>query len=290
MERIIREYDPDFIHVAVEGPLGVSARNACRRLNLKFTTAYHTQFPEYLEKKYGVPAKLTAGYMRWFHGASSKIFVATQSISDDLLSAGIVEDPGKIHRWSRGVDMEMFSPNSSSQELFSGPYAVYVGRVSIEKNIEDFLRLDLPGISKVVVGDGPDRERLQAKFSGAGTFFAGALKGEALAGAYSNASFFVFPSKTDTFGLVVVEALASGIPVVAYNVQGPKDIFSGLSKGAVILKKLGGLADSFDELELLSQHFARVQKDSEACRKFVAENFTWETATSQFVGGLIPVK
>jgi glycosyltransferase involved in cell wall biosynthesis len=216
----IRAQRPDHIHIATEGPLGLSARYWCARNGELFTTSYHTRFPEYVEARWPIPAAWSYEALRRFHSASAGLMVATQTLADELTSRGF--SPPML--WPRGVDQAMFRPVADlPPELQSlpRPFFLYCGRVAPEKNIEAFLALDLPG-SKIVVGDGPSRVPLQQRFPAA--LFVGVKAREELAPYYSAADVFVFPSRTDTFGNVMIEALACGAPVAAFPVTGPIDV------------------------------------------------------------------
>jgi glycosyltransferase involved in cell wall biosynthesis len=214
----IRDFAPDAVHIATEGPLGLAARAVCLRHGIAFTTAFHTRFAEYVKARFAfVPQALVWRALRWFHSPATAVMVATQSLKRDLRAQGL----RRLRLWSRGVDVERFRPIADARLPYEGPLWLYVGRVAVEKNIEAFLSLDLPG-TKLVVGDGPARAGLEAKYKA--VKFLGALTGEALARAYAGSDVFVFPSRTDTFGLVVLEALASGLPVAAYPVEGPRDV------------------------------------------------------------------
>ncbi|MGD8327295.1 MAG: glycosyltransferase family 1 protein, partial [Sphingomonadales bacterium] len=206
----ISTFQPHAIHIATEGPLGFAARRYCKRHGLSFTTAYHTKFPEYVHVRTGLPLKWLYGVMRWFHSASSAVMVATPSIAAELKSHGF----HAIRSWSRGVDLELFKlyPKDTIAELnhLPRPFLLYVGRVSVEKNIRAFLELKSPG-TKIVIGDGPQLNSLRQAFPE--VHFLGRKTGEDLARHYAIGDVFVFPSLTDTFGLVNLEALASGVPV-----------------------------------------------------------------------------
>lgn len=258
------------LHIATEGPIGFAFRSYCVKRRLPFTTAYHTNYPEYLWKNAWVPPFLTRGYMRWFHGWSSAIMVATERLAQKV-KAMKIKAPARI--WSRGVDLALFHPRTKSV-LFNRPMALYVGRVSHEKNIEAFLdaRND---VEKFVVGDGPQLEKLKNKYRDC--HFTGPLRGEELAQMYANADVFVFPSKTDTFGLVVIEALASGVPVAAYPVEGPIDILGAME----------GVGCCNDNLELAIDK-ALKEKSVEACLK-LASRYTWQASTDQFLKNLVPI-
>ncbi len=226
-EAKIRETAPDHVHIATEGPLGLAARRACVRAGRGFTTSYHTRFPEYLRRRAPVPERWTYAWLRWFHNAGDGVMVATPSLAEELAARGFK----RIMKSTRGVDADRFRPRPGI-DVFGLPRPVflYVGRVAPEKNVEAFLALDLPG-SKVVVGDGPSRAPLAAAYPQ--VRFTGSLVGEALAEAYASADVFVFPSRTDTFGIVLLEALASGLPVAAYPVTGPIDIIGASGAGAL---------------------------------------------------------
>ncbi|MGH6781265.1 MAG: glycosyltransferase family 4 protein, partial [Sphingomonadaceae bacterium] len=217
---MIANFAPDAIHLATEGPLCVAARRWCLRRAFPFTTAYHTQFPDYVEKRTGMPAEWVWRYIQWFHGPARAVLASTPSIRRTLADHGI----HRLRHWGRGVDLASFRPDALPPPAYAGlkrPIQLYVGRVAVEKNIEAFLETDEPG-TKVIVGDGPARAELTARYPDA--VFLGSLSGEMLAGAYAGADVFVFPSRTDTFGLVMIEALACGTPVAAYPVTGPIDV------------------------------------------------------------------
>jgi glycosyltransferase involved in cell wall biosynthesis len=262
-------FAPDAVHLSTEGPLCLAARRWCIRQDWQFTTAYHTQFPDYFAARTGIDAGWVWPYFRWFHAASRAVLVSTPSVRQALRSHGIEH----CAHWSRGVDLEAFSPEAPPHPAFADlprPIQLYVGRVAVEKNIEAFLACTHPG-SKVVVGDGPARAALEAKYPG--VTFLGALQGEALAGAYAGADVFVFPSKTDTFGLVMIEALASGTPVAAYPVSGPIDI---------VTPATGALDDDLDVA------IARALTRSRADCAYYGRTYTWEASAAQFLSALVP--
>lgn len=272
--RLIEAAQPCAIHLATEGPLGWAARGYCLRRGLPYTTAYHTRFPEYIKARFGVPLSLSYAVMRRFHGAAARVMVATHGIEDELARRGFTH----MGRWSRGVDTELFRPRPEARSE-GGPFAglprpvhLFVGRVAVEKNVEAFLALDLPG-SKVVVGDGPQLEELRRRFPRA--LFAGARTGEDLARSYAAADLFVFPSRTDTFGLVLLEALASGLPVAAYPVPGPLDVVG--ASGAGVLS---------EDLAAACRQAAAI--DPGLCRAH-ALTFSWQASARQFLGNLEPV-
>ncbi|MCU0789495.1 MAG: glycosyltransferase family 1 protein [Nitratireductor sp.] len=228
--RIIEAFAPDQIHIATEGPLGLAARKVCLRRGLPFTTSYHTRFPEYLRARLPVPLSWSYAYMRRFHNAGSACLVATHSIAAELEAHGF----NTVVPWTRGVDRELFRPRPgdrlAEESGWQRPVFLNVGRLSVEKNLPAFLDLDLPG-TKVVVGDGPLRARLAEQYRQA--VFTGAKTGEELARHYAAADVFVFPSLTDTFGNVLLESLASGVPVAAFPVPGPIDVIGGSGAGVL---------------------------------------------------------
>ncbi|MBD3729997.1 MAG: glycosyltransferase family 1 protein [Sphingomonadales bacterium] len=259
---------PDAVHIATEGPLGLAARRHCLRRAIPFTTAYHTQFPEYVARRTRLPARWFWPYIRWFHRPAQRVMVATHSIRAELRDQGVA----RLHHWSRGVDLACFNPDAPMPTEFAAlprPIQLYVGRVAVEKNIEAFLAADTPG-SKVVVGDGPARAALAARFPQA--HFLGKRSGAALAGCYAHADVFVFPSRTDTFGLVMIEALACGTPVAAFPVPGPLDIVDD---------EVGALSEKLDRAIA-----AALTCDRRACAARGA-NYSWEAATRQFLAGLV---
>jgi glycosyltransferase involved in cell wall biosynthesis len=270
LARLIDEFKPDALHIATEGPLGMAARGYARRRKIAFTTAFHTRFAEYLQARTKIPLWLTYAWLRKFHGTGAAIMVATQSLRDELSARGFKN----VRAWSRGVDLAAFHPEPKENWDLPRPIFVYVGRVAVEKNLRAFLDLKLPG-SKLVVGDGPQRRKLEQEYPE--VRFAGARHGAALAAAYAGADVFVFPSKTDTFGLVVLEALASGLPVAAYPVTGPKDIL-GESPHPV-----GALHEDLQVAAL-----AALNIDRAGCRPH-AETYSWTACAQKFMDNLVPV-
>lgn len=268
---MLEEFRPNAIHLATEGPLCVAARRWCLRSGHPFTTAYHTQFPDYVSARSGVPAEWIWRYIRWFHAPSQAILASTPSIRQSLIEHGLT----KVRNWGRGVDLASFrpglDPHPAMRDL-EGPVQLYVGRVAIEKNLEAFLRTTHPG-TKVVVGDGPARATLEARFPEAK--FLGPMFGAELASAYSAADVFVFPSKTDTFGLVMIEALACGVPVAAYPVTGPID---------VLVPAVGAM----DE-DLTKAIGGALTRDPQACADY-GRGFTWEASARQFLDALWPLE
>jgi glycosyltransferase involved in cell wall biosynthesis len=226
VRRRIGEFAPHALHIATEGPLGLAARRACLRGGLRFTTSYHTQFPQYLRARYPIPEAVSYELLRWFHGAAVRCMVSTASVRRDLGARGF----RNLASWRRGVDTEMFRPRDKDVLRLPRPIAAYVGRVAVEKNIEAFLQMPWDG-SKIVIGDGPERPRLQARFPAAQ--FLGFRHGEDLAVNLAAADVMVFPSRTDTFGLVNLEAMACGVPVAAYPVTGPIDVIEDGVTGAL---------------------------------------------------------
>ena len=224
--RLIRESGADFVHIATEGPLGFAARRYCVSKGRGYTTSYHTRFPEYLSARSPVPLSWSYALVRRFHNRGLACMVATQSLADELAGRGFRQ----LVTWPRGVDADFFRPRPGADLGFARPVFLCVGRVAVEKNLEAFLELDLPG-TKVVVGDGPAREELMRRYPDAR--FLGMLQGEDLGNAYAAADVFVFPSRTDTFGNVLLEALASGLPVAAFPVTGPKDLIRDPRAGAL---------------------------------------------------------
>ncbi len=226
VQRRIDQVSPDFVHIATEGPLGICAWIACRRSGRPFTTAYHTRFPEYLAVRRIAPRGLIYAMLRRFHNAGLGMMVATETLERELQARGF----DRLMRWSRGVDCNLFRPQAATAFDLPRPIFLTCARVAIEKNLSAFLSLDLPG-SKVVIGDGPAKKKLQARFPDA--HFVGELHGAALAAAYASADVFVFPSLADTFGLVLLEALASGLPVAAFPVTGPLDVIGDSGAGVL---------------------------------------------------------
>jgi glycosyltransferase involved in cell wall biosynthesis len=214
----ITAIQPDCIHIATEGPVGLFARWWCERNDIPYNTSYHTDFAKFLKKMYGMPESVTWWYLRWFHKNSHRVLVTTESIRQDLLFRGFAN----LRVWTRGVDRTIFNSSYRGETVAGRPILLSVGRVSVEKGLDDFCELDLPGATKIVVGDGPYRRTLERRYPD--IHFVGAKTGTQLARYYAQADVFVFPSRADTFGVVNIEALACGTPVAAYPVPGPKDI------------------------------------------------------------------
>ena len=265
---LLNDFQPDAIHIATEGTLGVAARQWCIARKLRFTTSYHTQFPEYVRARWPIPLAISYGYMRWFHDAATQTMVSTHEMQVSLEKRGF----RNLKRWGRGVDTEFFKPVETGQRE-SPPLFAYLGRVSIEKNIEAFLALDLPG-PKLVIGDGPAREMLERRFPE--VRFTGVLTGTSLVHELNRASVLVFPSRTDTFGLVMLEAMACGVPVAAFPVTGPIDVVTPGVTGE-LNENLGVAA------------IAALQLDRDQIRE-VALTRSWANATAEFLDNLVPVK
>ncbi|WP_066797277.1 glycosyltransferase family 4 protein [Sphingomonas soli] len=268
--QMLEEFDPEAIHLATEGPLCIAARRWCMRHGVPFTTAYHTQFPDYVSARTRLPAEWFWNYIRWFHAPAQAIMAATPSIRESLAEHGLT----KLKHWGRGVDLTNFHDGLSPHPAMAGlpgPVQLYVGRVAVEKNLEAFLKTTHPG-TKVIVGDGPARAVLEARYPEAK--FLGAMFGAELASAYAGADVFVFPSRTDTFGLVMIEALACGVPIAGYPVTGPIDI---------VTPETGALSE---DLNLAIAE--ALTKDRRACAEY-GRTFTWEASAAQFFAGLCPL-
>jgi len=268
IDSLLTDFAPDAIHIATEGTLGMATRKWCLRRSIPFTTSYHSQFPEYLRARAPIPLAVSYACLRHFHGAAARTMTATPTLQQRLTTRGFKN----LVRWSRGVDLNLFCPQRKDFLHLARPISMYVGRVAIEKNVEDFLQLDIPG-TKVVVGDGPLRSALQAKYPQ--VFFAGYKFGAELAAHVASADVFVFPSRTDTFGLVLLEAMASGVPVAAYPVMGPID---------VVQQGVSGVLDE----DLAAATHAALALDPVQCRLHAAR-FSWEAATQQFLSNLSPI-
>jgi glycosyltransferase involved in cell wall biosynthesis len=264
----LRRFKPDAVHVATEGPIGHAARRFCARLGLKFTSSYHTQFPEYVRLRAPVPLRLSYCYLRHFHGAASRTLVATRTLRQRLRRQGF----RNLVLWSRGVDTQLFRPRDKAYLQAPRPIHMYVGRVAVEKNLDAFLSLKLSG-SKFVIGDGPDRERLKRIYPDA--HFVGAKYGEDLAEHVAAADVFVFPSRTDTFGLVLLEAMASGVPVAAYPVTGPIDVVTPGTTGVL-------------HHDLEHAIHGALKLDGRACVEY-ARNNSWRRCAETFRSYLFPI-
>ncbi len=271
MQERFKAFEPEAIHIATEGPLGLAARRLCLEWRLPFTTSYHTRFPEYVSARLPVPTAAGYAFMRWFHKPSGRVMVATPTMRDELEKRGF----RNLSPWTRGVDTDLFRPRREGEpdplEGVARPVFLNVGRVAVEKNIAAFLDLDLPG-SKVVVGEGPALEELRAKHPD--VRFLGARFGAELAAVFAAADVFVFPSLTDTFGLVILEAMATGAPVAAYPAPGPIDIIPGSGAGVV-------------DADLRTACLEALKLDRGVVRAY-AERFSWRASTEQFLHNLQP--
>jgi glycosyltransferase involved in cell wall biosynthesis len=264
--RAIEAAAPDFIHIATEGPLGLLARHYCMKRQRKFTSCYHTRFPEYLSARLPVPSWPLATLLRRFHAAAAATMVSTQTLEDDLSAQGY----RNLLRWPRGVDASLFHPGKAERLSLPRPIFLYAGRVAVEKNLDAFLSLDLPG-SKLIVGDGPARDALAARYPEA--HFLGAHESERLSRSMASADVFVFPSLTDTFGVVLLEALASGLPVAAFPVAGPKDVVGDSGTGAL-----------HRDLRRAAIHALAISR--ERCRNYALQ-FSWEASARKFFGNVL---
>ncbi|MGB0697225.1 MAG: glycosyltransferase family 4 protein [Rhodospirillaceae bacterium] len=271
VRQIIESTRPNIVHIATEGPLGLAARNYCVRRNIPFTTAFHTKFPEYVHARLKLPVSWGYAMERWFHKSSKGIMVATKGIERELTGWGL----SPVKTWTRGVDTELFRPRDKTllDGVITGPrpWFVNVGRVAVEKNIEAFLDLDLPG-TKIMVGGGPQLDSLKAKYPD--VHFAGMKQGEELATYFSVADCFVFPSLTDTFGLVMLEAMASGLPVAAYPVPGPLDVVADHPVGVL-------------DQDLKTACLKALEVSPEACRTHALAN-SWDACVDQFLANVYP--
>jgi glycosyltransferase involved in cell wall biosynthesis len=264
--RAIRSFAPQALHIATEGPLGLAARRHCLRNGLRFTTSYHTQFPQYLRARFPIPIGVSYQALRWFHGAGTRCMVSTPTMRRDLESRGFKG----LAIWRRGVDTEIFKPGPKDFLDLPRPIAAFVGRVAIEKNIDAFLQMPWAG-SKVVIGDGPERARLEAQYPG--VVFTGYRFEEDLARHLAAADIMVFPSRTDTFGLVNLEAMACGVPVAAYPVTGPIDVVTD------------GVTGALDE-DLHRAALRALTLDPQRCRQH-ALKFGWDASTREFENNLV---
>jgi len=260
LRRMLDEAKPEALHIATEGPLGLAARSICAERGWRFTTSFHTRFAEYVNARTGIPPRMIWSLLRRFHNAGAGTFAATQTLREELAHRGFQ----RILPWTRGVDLALF--RDGARDAWAGlprPIFLYAGRVAVEKNIAAFLNLELPG-TKVVVGDGPQRASLQTRYPS--VHFAGWRHGEELAHAYRGGDVMVFPSRTDTFGLVLLEAMACGTPVAAFPVMGPRDVVGP-----------GGVLDEDIRRACLAaldvpRHAARAQ----------AERFSWPACAASF--------
>jgi len=266
---MLDDFAPDRLHIATEGPLGIAARRYGLRTGMPFTTSYHTQFPQYLRARAPIPTSWSYAFVRWFHGPALRTLVATESMRRDLLEHGFE----RVGLWSRGVDTSLFRPHDKNYLREERPILMYAGRVAVEKGLEAFLSLDTPG-TKYVVGDGPALPALRRRYPN--VVYAGYRFGEELARHVAAADVFVFPSRTDTFGLVMLEALACGIPVAAYPVPGPIDV---VEHGVT-----GALAE-----DLGDAIHAALALDAAPCRESALRR-SWEVASRQFIDQLARIE
>lgn len=262
---ILEEIRPTHVHIATEGPIGLATRLACLRQGQAFTTSYHTRFPEYVAARTRIPEAWSYRALKRFHRAARAMMVSTLSLERELTGRGF----RNIMRWTRGVDTALFRPRNERILDAAAPVFLYVGRVAVEKNLEAFLSLDLPG-TKVVVGDGPARTDLERRYPEAR--FLGALTGEDLARVYASSDVFVFPSLTDTFGIVLIEALASGLPIAAFPVTGPLDVLG--TSGCGVLSQ-----------DLREAALAALDIPKDRCRAY-GETFTWQESARQFFSNI----
>lgn len=276
--RTLRDFGPDIVHIATEGPIGWSARAWCKANGVPFTSAFHTRFPDYAAVRTGLSAAHFWPLMRRFHASSEAVLVSTPTLADELAGHGIAH----TRLWSRGIDNALFHPLREGHPGLRDlprPIMLNVGRVAVEKNLTAFLDCDVPG-TKVIVGNGPDLALLRGRYPD--VVFMGALAGEELASAYAGADVFVFPSRTDTFGLVMIEALASGVPVAAYPVPGPIDIVGRNGRGP-----LGALPMQVGALDAdLSIAIARALRCDRMGAAVHGASYSWDRATDQFVGAI----
>ncbi len=267
--RLISKADADIIHIATEGPIGIFAKRYCVKNKLKFTTSYHTQFDKYLKLYYPyLPIKLAQKFLKGFHSKAEKILVTTQSMKDELQDIGFDKD--KMVVWTRGANHGAFQKPKKINLEYKRPIYLYVGRVSIEKNIRAFLDLELEG-TKLVVGKGPDLDKLKKEYPEA--IFKGERTNGELASYFASSDVFVFPSKTDTFGIVIIEALKCGLPVAAYPVAGPKDIFNGTNIGSL-------------NNDLKKAALEALKSDRSACIEH-AKKYTWENCAKIFLNSAV---
>lgn len=270
LSKLLNDFSPDALHVATEGPLGLAARRFAIDNALNFTTAYHTKFPEYLQARTGIDARFFYPFMRWFHRPAKAVMVSTDTVVAELQERGFTN----LVKWSRGVDMSLFDGQLRARrcrEVGDNPVFMYVGRIAVEKNIDAFLALKLPG-EKWLVGDGPALEPLSQKYPEA--VFFGAKTHAELSEIYRQADVFVFPSKTDTFGLVLLEALASGLPVAAYPVAGPLDVLKDCEAAAL-------------RHDLLEACLTALELDPKQAIEH-ARRYSWQATTQQFISNLYP--
>lgn len=266
--RHLKGFAPDCVHIVTEGPIGLACRQFCRKKDLKFTTSFTTRFDEYVELRFGVPSRFIFRMLRWFHSAASNVMISSQPLKKELDEKGFANTV----LWPRGVDTDLFNLRDKSFITDLRPIFLYVGRVAVEKNIESFLSLDLPG-TKYVVGDGPSFGKLKAVYPE--VRFVGAKHGEELARYYAASDVFIFPSLTDTFGMVMLEAMACGLPIAGYPVRGPIDIVQN------------GVTGFLDQ-DLRTAALKALEIDPQACRRF-ARQYSWQKSARCFVENLVNI-
>lgn len=269
--RELKAFRPHAIHIATEGTLGLAVRRYCRHRGVPFTTSYHTRYPEYVAARWPIPVGVSYAWLRRFHGAARRTFVSSRTLERQLAAEGFT----RLHLWRRGVDLRRFRPQTVLHPELEGlprPVMAYVGRLAVEKNIDAFLGLDLSG-TKLVIGDGPERAALAARYPGAR--FTGYRHGEELAALLAGCDVLVFPSLTDTFGLSMIEASACGVPVAAFPVAGPLDVLEADVTGVL-------------HTDLAAAIGGALRLDRRVCAERAAA-FTWDAATSQFLAGLAPI-
>ena len=267
LKKKIEKFDADYMHISVEGPLGVTGRHYCLENNIPYTTCIHTKFPEYVYERFGIGLDVTKGLLKWFHNPAAKTLVNTVSHREELEQDGFTD----LVLWSRGFDEKIFYPCPKGGKK---KYLLYVGRVAVEKNIEEFLKMP-SHLPKVVVGGGPSLKSYAKKYSD--VEFVGFKKGKELADYYRDAACFVFPSLTDTFGIVLIEALACGTPLAGFNVTGPKDIV------------IEGVNGSLDDKNLENAVKRALQVDRTSTFNS-SKTYTWDTVAEQFINSLVPMK
>ena len=267
LKKKIEKFDADYMHISVEGPLGVTGRHYCLENNIPYTTCIHTKFPEYVYERFGIGLDVTKGLLKWFHNPAAKTLVNTISHREELEQDGFTD----LVLWSRGFDEKIFYPCSDGGKK---KYLLYVGRVAVEKNIEEFLKMP-SHLPKVVVGGGPSLKSYAKKYPDVD--FVGFKKGKELADYYRDAACFVFPSLTDTFGIVLIEALACGTPLAGFNVTGPKDIV------------IEGVNGSLDDKNLEKAVNRALQVDRTSTFNS-SKTYTWDTVAEQFINSLVPMK